>query len=174
LNEWKLISNINGHSGSTFLYINQPTGTTINPHYSLTGLSNKLNSLLVMVFSGCTYHSSKIINSYIGNDNIINTGTSGFNTSINKTMIIQFVGTFSSGGVSDWSSVPNLTWVEISNKTYTRSIYQIRVAVATSELSPKRKYDNLNYELSSPTENITINIALTPRHGNVSMSMNTL
>ena len=90
-------------------------------------------------------------------------------------MIVQFVGSFTNGEISDWSSDPQLTWVERANGTYTRLTYSIRLATATSELSPRNKYSSFSYVMTeTENENITVDIALTPRQGNVSMSMNTL
>lgn len=174
ISDWVKISEVNGISGSTFLYILQPTETTINPHFSVTGLSNQLNSIVVMLLSGCTYHSSKVINAIISKDNLSSSGTDGFDTTVDNTMIIQFIGLFTYHDIFDYSSTPSLTWTERLDSGFTHSTYTVHVSTATSHLAPKDKYTNFNYDFLGSDESIVTVVALTPRKGNVPMSMNSL
>jgi hypothetical protein len=172
-NDWVLLSNTNGNSGSTFLYISQPTGTTINPHYSITGLSNQLNTVVVMLLSGCTYHSSKVVNAIISKDNVTGTGSNGFNTTVDNTMIIQFIGLFSNANINGYSSTPSLVWSERTDSGFTHLTYTNHISTATSNLVLKDKYINFDYSFtgSSTQESIVTVVSLVPRKGNVSMTM---
>lgn len=176
-NDWIKVQSVDGVSGSTFLYIFQPTGTTVNPHFSITGLSNQLNTAVVMLLSGCTYHSSKVINGLVSKDNLSGSGTgSGFDTTVNNTMIIQFIGLFTQADIFGYSSTPSLTWNQRSDSGFTNSTYNVHIATATSYLAPKEKYTDFGYSFlgSSTNESIVTVVALTPRKGNVPMSMNSL
>ena len=169
--EWKLITNVDGVSGSTYLYINQPTGTTINPTYVVGNLSNKLNCGFILRFSGCTYHSSKTINAYVSQANTTGTGSSsGFDTTVDNTMLIQFVGLFRDGNLSNFSSDPSLTWTERRESGFTHTSYTVHAGAATSSLSPIDNYKGFDYSYSISTENIVTIVALTPRQSNVIMS----
>jgi hypothetical protein len=175
-NDWLEVESVSGVSGSTFLYILQPTGTTVNPRFSITGLSNQLNTVVVMLLSGCTYHSSKVINGLVSKDNLSGTGTGGFDTTVDNTMIVQFIGLFINVNVSGYTSTPSLTWTERSDSGFTQSTYTVHISTATSFLAPKEKYTDFGYNFSgsSTNESIVTVIALTPRKGNVPMSMNSL
>jgi hypothetical protein len=170
--EWKLIYKIDSLNGSSFVYLNQPTGTTVNPIYSGTGLSNKLNVGAIMILSGCNYHFATLLDSVTGRTNFGSSrGTNGFNTTANNTMIIQFINLFSNITVSAYTSTPSLTWDERANVLKSFGGYTIRFAIATSSLVTNNKYSLFSYTLSSNAENIAVDFALTPRRSNVLMSM---
>lgn len=172
-NDWHLVCGVDGVIGSTFVLINQLTGTTVNPTYTISGLSTQLNCGFLMVFSGCSYHFSKVVNAFVGEYNASGTsGTNGFTTTVKDTMIIQFVGLFNNVDVNSYVSTPSLTWTERRDSGFTVGGNTIRIAAATSSKAEKTTYSNFDYSIAVATENITTDVSLSPRKGNILMSMN--
>ena len=181
--DWLLVHKVDGISGSTYIFLNQPTGTTVNPSYTISGLSNQLNTGQLMILSGCNYHSSKVVNRVVGRDNsgTTTTGTDGFSTTVDKTMIVQFDVLFKNLTITTFASTPSLTWTERRGPNniqpnLTSGVYTIHTGIATSSLAPIDNYTSIKYTITPTpdTENISISVALTPRKTNISMSMSSL
>jgi len=176
-NGWTQIANVDGVSGKTFVYLTQPTGTTVDPTYTISGLSPTLNCAFALFFSGCSYHSSNVINAIVQKHNTLGTGVSGFTTTTKNTMIVEFVGTVTNTQISAYASTPSLTWTERRDSGFFHSTnIQLRIAAATSSLAPTDNYTFFDYSFlgDTGTESEVIVVALTPRKGNVPMSMSSL
>lgn len=170
--EWSQVMSIEGTSGSTYVFVHQPKEDVINPTYSIQGLSNKLNLGFISLFSGVTYHISKMINAFNGIDNYGDTGNTGFTTTIDNTSIIHSVGFFKMQSTSNWSSNPSLIWTETEDYSKTHESYILSLSSAISSGVAADKY-TFNYDISvaEGEENISMVLALTPRRSNALMSM---
>lgn len=174
--DWREISKLENSisTGTTFIFTHQPTGTTINPTWEISGLSTNLNAGYIMMFSGCTTNQNKIINYEQSQRN--DTGESGgvIQSTINNSMAVRLNGLFRDRTISSWDSSPSLSWTEAAQGAKTNGLYQVTLGV-----SYHNKIDTSNYDLSFTVTttippNNTHNISLTPKSGNINLMINSI
>jgi hypothetical protein len=161
-------------TGTTFVFWNHPTGTTINPTYSVSGLSgpNKLNAGYVIMLSGCTKNISKMFNYDQTVDYDVGHTNGNMVASKPNSLAIRMVGTFSGATFTSWDSSPSITWTTAAVGTKSINGKIIRLGV-----SYHSNIDTTNYSLSLgvtgtiPANNVH-NLALTKRPKNANLMVN--
>jgi len=171
--DWFLIDKIgnNSPSGTTFIFKHQPTGTTVNPTWQISGLSNNLNGGYIMVFSGCTKNTNKVINNHQSQGSAYSTlGGGSLSPSRNNTMLISAIGAFGNTNVNLWYSTPSLTWNVAGQSGITFGGFEMTLGVAYSNNVNANSY-NLQMSLNDPAVNNSHNVALAVKQTNVVISI---
>lgn len=181
-NDWNYITEITGTTGTLFAFFHQPTGTIIEPEFTINGLSSIFNTAYIVFLSGCTTNQTKLIHQFRGIHN--NAGgalfDNGFTTTVDKTAIIQSVSMYSSPVYTpiyvvnnSWGATTSppvsSTWInsiagidKMRTLTSPPNTYGIYNGCGVSVNSPKTNYSNFYYSLHSAWENLEINLAISP------------
>ena len=177
--DWILVDSVDStmgglmNVGTMYCFYCQPTSTLIHPSWTVNGLSPNFNTGYGLFFSGVTLVQSQVINAVTHSANTAgNTGTNGFTTTINKSVVVQ-AGSVMKHPVStpyyfetnSWVSTPSLSWTDLYSdisaiKAF--SGYGISHGCAISVNVPKNTYTSFDYTLSSSQDNLTIDVALSP------------
>ena len=181
--DWTKITSIDSTSGSTFVFMHQPTGTTTGPTYSVSGLGNSLHCGFIMVFSNCIYIPNDVKNVVDDFTSQVSGSTTakmsnGYSTSIKNTLMINIVGFLLNVNTVDssWKSSPNVTFIERIDTGRTSGTDTIHISCATSSMVPKDTYNNFLVDFTPATYNeyMFVSLTLIPKKGNDVCSMCTI
>jgi hypothetical protein len=181
--DWTKITSIDSTSGSTFIFMHQPTGTTTGPTYSVSGLGTSLHCGYITVLNGCYYLPNDVKNVVDEYTSQVSTGTkatmtNSYTTTLKNTFMINYVSFLIDVNTDDatWKCSPSLTLTERVDTGRTYGADTIHISMATAPLAPIDTYSGFEVNFTPATSNEFMFLSLTiiPELGNKVQAMCTM
>jgi hypothetical protein len=181
--DWTKITSVDSTSGSTFIFMHQPTGTTIGPTYSVSGLGTSLHCGFVTILNGCYYLPNDVKNVVDDYTTQVSTGTiatmsNSYTTTVKNTFMLNYVNFLINVSTDDetWKCVPSLTFTERMDNGKTESSQTVHISMATTPLVPINTYGSfeVNFTPATSNEYMFLSLSLIPELGNKVQAMCTL
>lgn len=181
--DWTKITSIDSTSGSTFIFMHQPTGTTVGPTYSVSGLGTSLHCGFITLLNGCYYLPNDVKNVVDEYTSQVSTGTkatmsNNYTTTVKNTFMINYVGFLINVNTDDstWKCSPELTFTERIDSGQTSGADTIHISMATAPLVPIDTYGSFEVSFTPATSNEFMFLSLTiiPELGNKVQAMCTM